>query len=122
MARWTEEDIRIFWEMKREGASLVDIADRLGRNYTAVATYSSKQKRKNKSKEDTTMEAETKNTMPDVTTKATEPPPPVTELPSLDISIQQTMAMIRGLGLVFDCMHMSLSDGGATLELHFARR
>lgn len=37
MARWTEEDIRTFWEMKREGASLIDIADRLGREYRSVA-------------------------------------------------------------------------------------
>ena len=124
MARWTEEDIRVFWKMKREGASLIDIADRLGRNYTAVATYASKQKNKVISKEDTKMEVETNNTTHEITTEvnASVVAPEAPAMPKLDITIQQTLAMIRSQGLAFDCMHMSLSDGGATLELHFARR
>ena len=124
MARWTEEDIRVFWKMKREGASLIDIADRLGRNYTAVATYASKQKKKVISKEDTKMEVETNNTTHEITTEANASvvAPEAPAMPKLDITIQQTLAMIRSQGLAFDCMHMSLSDGGATLELHFVRR
>ena len=64
------------------------------------------------------MEVETNNTAPETKTEVNAP----VEVPRHDITIQQTLAMIRSQGLAFDCMHMSLSDGGATLELHFARR
>ena len=64
------------------------------------------------------MEVETNNTAPETTTEVNTP----VEAPKLDITIQQALAMIRSQGLTFDCMHMSLSDNGATLELHFARR
>lgn len=115
MARWTEEDISTFWAMRRGGASLKEIADALGRTLSSVEQKSAIF---NKSKEDTKMEVETNNTAPETTTEVNAP----VEVPRLDITIQQTLAMIRGQGFAFDCMHMSLSDGGATLELHFARR
>lgn len=114
MARWTEQDIAIFWEMKREGASLIDIADRLGREYKAVQNLAYNQKKKIREK----------NKMDEIK-EVTDAPKMEAKKPGvshLDITIQQTLAMIRGQGMAFDCMHMSLSDGGATLELHFARR
>ena len=121
MARWTEEDISTFWKMRRGGASLKEIADALGRTLSSVEQKSAIF---NKSKEDTKMEVETNNTTHEITTEvnASVVAPEAPAMPKLDITIQQTLAMIRSQGLAFDCMHMSLSDGGATLELHFARR
>lgn len=120
MARWTEEDIRTFWEMRRGGASLKEIADALGRTLSSVEQKSSIM---NKSKEDTKMEVETNNTALETTAEVNAPvEAPDKPAPKLDGAVQQTLAMIRSQGLAFDCMHMSLSDGGATLELHFARR
>ena len=123
MARWTEEDIRTFWEMKREGASLIDIADRLGRNYTAVATYASKQKKKVISKEDTKMEVETNNTAPETTTEVNAPVE-VTDnpAPKLDGAIRRTLDMIASQGLEFLDMNVSLNNDGAAMVLHFVRR
>ena len=123
MARWTEEDIRTFWEMKREGASLIDIADRLGRNYTAVATYASKQKNKVISKEDTKMEVETNNTAPETTTEVNAPVVvPDKPAPKLDGAIRQALDMIASQGLEFLDMNVSLNNDGAAMVLHFVRR
>lgn len=123
MARWTEEDIRTFWEMKREGASLIDIADRLGRNYTAVATYASKQKKKVISKEDTKMEVETNNTAPETTTEVNAPVEvPDKPAPKLDGAIRQALDMIASQGLEFLDMNVSLNNDGAAMVLHFVRR
>lgn len=123
MARWTEEDIRTFWEMKREGASLIDIADRLGRNYTAVATYASKQKKKVISKEDTKMEVETNNTAPETTTEVDAPVVvPDKPAPKLDGTIRQALDMIASRGLEFLDMNVSLNNDGAAMTLHFVRR
>jgi hypothetical protein len=123
MARWTEEDIRIFWEMKREGATLVDIADRLGRNYTAVATYASKQRKKVKFREDTKMEVEMNNIAPEATIKVNTPVAmPDKPAPKLDGAIRQALDMIASQGLEFLDMNVSMNNDGAAMVLHFVWR
>ena len=121
MAKWTEEDIRIFWEMKRDGESLVSIADRLGRNYTAIANYASKQKKKAIPKEDTKMEVETNNIMPEESTVEANTPivTPKTPAAKNKNTICQALDMIESQGLEFHDMDISLSRNGASMVLHF---
>lgn len=123
MARWTEEDIRIFWEMKREGATLVDIADRLGRNYTAVATYASKQRKKVKFREDTKMEVEMNNIAPEATIKVDTPVAmPDNPAQKLNGAIYHALDMIASQELEFLDMNVSLNDDSAAMVVHFVRR
>lgn len=70
---------------------------------------------------------ETNKIAPETTTEVNEAVPecaqaPDAEIPALDTAVDQALALIASQGLAFDIMHMTLSDGGATLELHFARR
>lgn len=120
MARWTEEDIRTFWEMKREGASLKEIADALGRTLSSVEQ---KSMILNKSKEDTKMEVETNNTAPETTTEVNTPVE-VPDKPALNLnrSIYQALDMILSQGFELLDMNVRLSNDSAAMELTFARR
>ena len=120
MARWTEEDIRTFWKMRRGGASLKEIADALGRTLSSVEQKSAIF---NKSKEDTKMEVETNNIAPETTTEVNAPVAAAdTPAPKFGEAIRQALDMIASQGLEFHDMDISLSHNGATLELHFVRR
>lgn len=120
MARWTEEDISTFWEMRRGGASLKEIADALGRTLSSVEQ---KSMILNKSKEDTKMEVETNNTTPETATEANAPVVvPDNPAPKLDGAIRQALDMIASQGLEFLDMNVSLNNDGAAMVLHFVRR
>lgn len=120
MARWTEEDISTFWEMRRGGASLKEIADALGRTLSSVEQKSAIF---NKSKEDTKMEVETNNTAPETKTEVNAPVEATDKpVPKLDGAIRQALDMIASQGLEFLDMNVSLNDDGAAMVLHFVRR
>lgn len=120
MARWTEEDISTFWEMRRGGASLKEIADALGRTLSSVEQ---KSMILNKSKEDTKMEVETNNTTHGITTEVNAPvESPDKPAPKLDEAIRQALDMIASQGLEFLDMNVSLNNDGAAMVLHFVRR
>ena len=120
MARWTEEDIRTFWEMRRGGASLKEIADALGRTLPSVEQKSAIF---NKSKEDTKMEVETNNTAPETKTEVNAPVEATDKpAPKLDGAIRQALDMIASQGLEFLDMNVSLNNDGAAMVLHFVRR
>lgn len=119
MARWTEEDISTFWEMRRGGASLKEIADALGRTLSSVEQ---KSMILNKSKEETKMEVETNNTAPETTTEVNNPRTPDAHAPKLDEAIRQALDMIASQGLEFLDMNVSLNNDGAAMVLHFVRR
>ena len=126
MARWTEEDIRTFWEMKREGASLIDIADRLGREYRSVVNLQYRETHKGGIGKMSNARMYGDN-VPVATEQSaiiepeTEKGEPVKSqgAPDIDIAIRQAVAMIRGQGMSFDCVQMSLNKGYATMELYF---
>ena len=120
MARWTESDISTFWEMRRGGASLKEIADALGRTLSSVEQ---KSMILNKSKEDTKMEVETNNTAPETTTEVNEPVVVQNKpAPKLDGAIRQALDMIASQELKFLDMNVSLNNDGAAMVLHFVRR
>lgn len=129
MPRWTEQDIAIFWEMKQEGASLIDIADRLGRDYKAVSNlaYNQKKKTKGRTKMNETINATEVTEVTEATaekkpTKSIPEPAPSTKSTSLDTIARQQIEMILGLGLAFDNVVLNLSDRAAKLEFCFERR
>jgi hypothetical protein len=120
MARWTEEDISTFWEMRRGGASLKEIADAIGRTLSSVEQ---KSMILNKSKEETKMEVETNNTAPETKTEVNAPAEaPDNPAPKLDGAIRQALDMIASQGLEFLDMNVSLNNDGAAMVLHFVRR
>lgn len=120
--KWTESDIATFWEMKRGGATLVDIADRLGRKYSAVAKFSSKQSKKTTPKEDKPMIEGTKTTAapeqkPVIESKPT--PEPAPKLPKLDNAVSAALAMITAQGFVLDNFHVSMDGESASISICF---
>lgn len=115
MPKWTESDISTFWEMKREGATLLEIAERLGRNYTAVATFSSKQTKKHKLKEDKPM---TDEIMPKPNT-APEVPALSPELPPLNAAIRQALEMIAACGMDMHDLSVNVSRTDAYIHINF---
>ena len=120
MARWTEEDISTFWEMRRGGASLKEIADALGRTLSSVEQKSAIF---NRTKEDTKMEVETNNTAPETEIEVDAPVVvPDKPAPKLDGAIRQALDMIASQGLEFLDMNVSLNNDGAAMVLHFVRR
>ena len=120
MARWTEEDIRTFWKMRRGEASLKEIADALGRTLPSVEQ---KSMILNKSKEDTKMEVETNNTAPETTTEVNTPVE-VPDKPALNLnrSIYQALDMIASQGFELLDMNVRLNNDSAAMELTFVRR
>lgn len=115
--RWIESDIETFWAMKREGASLIEIADRLGRDYKAVQNLQYNLNKKRKIMEDKPMTEETK------TTTVPEPlPVPAPELPKIDAAAQSALAMIAAQGLVFKSMNLFMDGESATITMAFLPR
>lgn len=120
MARWTEEDISTFWEMRRGGRSLKEIADALGRTLSSVEQ---KSMNLNKSKEETKMEVEANNTAPETAIEVDAPVAvPDKPAPKLDGAIYRALDMIASQGLEFRDMRVRLSHNGAAMVLHFVRR
>ena len=118
MPKWTESDISTFWEMKREGATLLEIAERLGRNYTAVATFSSKQTKKHKPKEDKPM---TNETMPEANTAPAAVPDIAPKLPKLDVAVSAALALITAQGFVLGNFSVSMDGESASISICFLR-
>lgn len=119
--RWTEQDISKFWEMKADGASLLEIADRLGRDYKAVQNLSYNQNKKTKRKEVKPVIEEPK---PVVTEKARSEFDLLTDAVSgKDAeSIRKAIDLVMQSGLAFDCLNVALNSRSASIEIHFSER